>query len=877
MLGSLGREAAEGRQRARLWYTVAMNDFERRTRRCASWVVFACICVAVISGCAQERAAAPEPVGPPPLVREGAITRWDEGMPLGNGLLGALVWGEGNVVRISLDRGDLWDTRMPETLKRPEWTWAEMVRLKKAGEAVNGGAFHQQHQELFDVPYDTVAYPTKLPGGRVELRFADDVKVESFALMHAHGMAAVKHSRGTLVVWIERGAGGRGVVLVDGPMPEVTIVRPRGLDALKYAPAQMERAAGSGEGSGTASMTQSTAEGWAYCVAAEWDAAEGRAGGSVRLALETGESAERARSLARSMVSDDASREGWLGHALADLMPGISAQVHANEWQNIWRSSSVTIPDARLQQQYDLCRYFYAAASRPGSPPMPLQGLWTADEGGLPPWKGDYHHDLNTQMTYLAYHDAGLREEGMSFVNQLWELKPRFERFALEFYGLGGQGAGGTKVGAQSAGGAREGDRAFPGSESRGAAGSEDLSHRPSPGPFPQGRGAGSGFAPLVVPGVMGIDGAPLGGWGQYSLMPTHTAWLAQTFYLHWKYTASGEFLASRAYPWCSGAGEALLALLERVEVQATDGARRTWLRLPVSTSPEIHDNSYAAWLPPNTNYDLSLMRWLFGALDEMARAMGDEQAAARWREVLAMLEPLDVDATSGALTFARGHPYAQSHRHFSHAMEVYPLGTLTIEGSDADRRTIAATIDQLDRMGTDWWCGYSFSWMSAMCARAGQPERALEYLTKYLAFTGPNGFHLNGDQTRSGLSKFTYRPFTLEGNFLAMQAVHEMLLQSWGGTVRVFPATSERWADASFRDLCAQGGLRVSAERRGGKTVHVSVRRESGAGEVRVRDPFAGRGVWTGGTGASVRREGGDVVAKLPRGGVLVGRSAEE
>jgi len=91
-----------------------------------------------------------------------AITRWDEGMPIGNGLMGVLVWGEGNVIRLSLDRGDLWDTRLPEMLTRPDWTWATMIALKEAKD-------HKKHQEMFDVPYDTIPYPTKLPAGRVEI------------------------------------------------------------------------------------------------------------------------------------------------------------------------------------------------------------------------------------------------------------------------------------------------------------------------------------------------------------------------------------------------------------------------------------------------------------------------------------------------------------------------------------------------------------------------------------------------------------------------------------------------------------------------------------------------------------------------------------
>jgi len=519
----------------------------------------------------------------------------------------------------------------------------------------------------------------------------------------------------------------------------------------------------------------------------------------------TSSGARYAFTIAASRTGEDivASARRTLGSAL-DAAEAGSREAHEQWWSRFWATSEVSLPDARIQTQYDTAKYFYGAASRPDAPPMPLQGVWTADAGGLPPWKGDYHHDLNTQMTYLAYHTAGLRASGASFLNQMWDLLPRFQAFAKSFYGVDG----------------------------------------------------------AVVPGVMAINGQALGGWGQYSLSPTNGAWNAQSFYLEWKYTQDAAFLRDRAYPWCAAIGNALANLLK------PDPAGR--LKLPLSTSPEIFDNSMRAWLTPNTNYDLSLMRFLFAANAEMADALADKTAASRWRALVARLDPLDRDASTGALTFASGVPYDASHRHFSHAMAVYPLGSLNIEGSDVDRATIAATLDQIEARGTKQWVGYSFAWFSAMAARAGQADRALAYLKAYArAFIGPNGFHLNGDQTKSGLSSFTYRPFTLEGNFLAMQAVHEMLLQSWGGTVRVFPAVSDEWRDASFRALRAEGGFVVTASRHEGRTDRVEIQ-PTHNGVLRLRDPFAGAAPTWNRTG--VRRDGRDFVVPLAAGATLVG-----
>jgi hypothetical protein len=709
--------------------------------------------------------------------RDGPITRWDEALPLGNGLLGALVWGENSVVRISLDRGDLWDLRIPDELKHPDWTYATIQRLHQAGD-------QKQLSALFDVPYDQIPYPTKLPGGRIELTFDPSVHVSSFALNEKTASAHVDAGSATIDARVDA-VMKAGLFEINGPQPEVRLIRPAGLDKLGYGPAAFASDAN------TWTLKQDAALGLSYVVAVS------------RRPTPTG--ARYAFTIAASRKGEDvvASARATVSAAL-DASDAQARHAHEQWWSRFWSTSTVSVPDARIQTQYDTVKYFYGAASRADAPPMPLQGVWTADAGGLAPWKGDYHHDLNTQMTYLAYHEAGLRESGASSLNQMWDLLPRFKAFAKTFYGVDG----------------------------------------------------------AVVPGVMAIDGQALGGWSQYSLSPTNGAWNAQSFYLEWKYTQDAAFLHDRAYPWCTAVGDALAHLL------TPDAAGR--LKLPLSTSPEIFDNSARAWLTPNTNYDLSLMRFLFAANAEMADALADKTAAARWRSLLARLDPLDRDPTTGALTFARGVPFDQSHRHFSHAMAIYPLGTLNIEGSDSDRATIGLTLDQIESRGTKQWVGYSFAWYSAMAARAGQADRALTYLQTFVrAFTGPNGFHLNGDQTKTGLSSFTYRPFTLEGNFLAMQAVHEMLLQSWGGVVRVFPAVSDQWRDVSFRDLRAEGGFVVTAERKAGRTTRVNIRATHPV-TLHLRDPFAGATpTWNR---VDLRRDGRDVVVTLAAGESLAG-----
>jgi alpha-L-fucosidase 2 len=116
------------------------------------------------------------------------------------------------------------------------------------------------------------------------------------------------------------------------------------------------------------------------------------------------------------------------------------------------------------------------------------------------------------------------------------------------------------------------------------------------------------------------------------------------------------------------------------------------------------------------------------------------------------------------------------------------------------------------------------------MKARARDGDGAAQALSIFArAFCTSNSFHVNGDQTRSGYSGYTYRPFTLEGNFAFAAGVQEMLLQSQAGTIEVFPALPSAWKDASFSTLRAEGAFLVSARRSGGTTSAVTIRSERG------------------------------------------------
>jgi alpha-L-fucosidase 2 len=341
------------------------------------------------------------------------------------------------------------------------------------------------------------------------------------------------------------------------------------------------------------------------------------------------------------------------------------------------------------------------------------------------------------------------------------------------------------------------------------------------------------------------------------------SAWCAHLFYLHWRYSMDDGFLRERAYPWCAEVGECMLGLLKPDP--------KGVLKLPLSSSPEVFDNSGRAWLQPNSNYDLMCLRMLFLGLQEMADACGKAEESAKWARAATGLGD-DHVAADGTLLLDASTPLPGSHRHLSNLMALFPFNLTTREGGAEDSRRIDASLAQWDQAGTRAWCGYSFAWMSCLRARTGDAEAALRMLDIFCkAFVLRNGFHANGDQTASGFSGMTYRPFTLEGNFAALQAVHEMLLQSWSPTpgrrdtevLRLFPATPWRWHEAAFTDLRAEGGHRVSARRENNATTwfRIVAGRD---GTLRVRDNFGGRELtWN----RAVDRVGQDFVVRLKAG----------
>lgn len=690
-------------------------------------------------------------------------TRWDEAFPMGNGMIGELVWAKNGKLRFSLDRADLWDSRPMSGLHRKEFSykWVQNQVAKKDYKPV---------QDYFDRPYDNEPAPTKIPGGALEFNMSEWGEVRDAELDISTATTLITWSKGISLKTFVHASKPIGWFRFEN-IPanfDIQLIAPQYNGTVKNIgdPVGGDDLSRLGYKQGSISKNKNTItyiqEGWGgfkYRITVQWKRdSKNNIEGVWTINTET------------KKQHLPASDSNFLA---SHLNKGFQQErkSHLFWWKNFWSKSAIAVPDSIIEKQWYQEQYKFGSTSRKGAPPISLQAIWTADNGRIPPWKGDYHHDLNTQLSYWPSYSGNHLDEGIAYLDHLDENKANYKRFTKLYFGVEG----------------------------------------------------------IAVPGVTTLDGTEMGGWIQYSLSPTVSSWLSHHYYMQWRYGMDREFLKKRAYPWIKD----VAVFLENITTIDKNGFRK----LPISSSPEINDNSLSAWFSENTNYDLSLMKFNFGAAKELATELGLKNEAAHWDSILHQFSDFSL-SENHELKFAPSLSYGVSHRHFSHLMAIHPLGLIKWENGEKEKEIIRNTISLLDSIGPDYWCGYSYAWESNIKARAKDGEGAAKALQIFAnAFCSTNGFHLNGDQTKSGLSKFQYRPFTLEGNFAFAAGLQEMMLQSHAGYIDVMPAVPASWKNISFKQLRAEGAFLVDASKKEGKITTIKIKSEKG-GTTRIKLP---------------------------------------
>ncbi|MGY1496504.1 glycosyl hydrolase family 95 catalytic domain-containing protein [Streptomyces sp. QTS52] len=332
---------------------------------------------------------------------------------------------------------------------------------------------------------------------------------------------------------------------------------------------------------------------------------------------------------------------------------------------------------------------------------------------------------------------------------------------------------------------------------------------------------------PHLVNGAAGtLTGYGVGIPGQEPPTPEvgNLTWALHNVWLSYRHTMDERILRDVLYPLLRKAINYYLHFLE----PGPDGR----LHLPATFSPEYGGNSR------DCNYDLMLLTWGCRTLLESAELLHiKDELAPRWREVLArrVVYPTDVNG----FMIGADIPFAKSHRHYSHLLAVYPLYELT--GRTPDERAL------IERSLAHWvgfegaLQGYTFTGAASMSALLGKGEDALGYLGQLMSrFIQPNTMYKESGPV-------------IETPLSAAQSLHDMVCQSWGGIIRVFPALPASWADLTVHDFRTQGAFLLSAVREDGVTRWVRLVSEAGAPCV-VRHGIAGRVDVRDGRGRTLR-----------------------